>query len=386
MSNTFSVLMTNILTGGLDVLREECLLARVCPKDFRNVSAQPGSTFSVARPVAQTVGSVTPASTPPALTDNTPTEVTGTLDQWKATRFHVTSKEAAEMKDPAVFTSMQAAEAARSLAYSVNAYMFGLYKKIYGYAGTAGTNPFASTINSAADVREILNGQFCPEGNRFLVLNYAAETAALKLGQLTQAYQRGNDVTLNKGEIGQVMGMNWYRDGQVPSHTAGTITTGLINKAATAVAVGATTLVATTAASTGACALLEGDIILIAGDTQTYVLTAAATQASAASDVTLTFQPPLKVALTGSEAITVKATHRVNLAFDPAAFAMGMRPLAGSIDGAPQYGQSMVMQDPKTGIPLKLTYLPGYHSAQWEFSLLYGGVVADPRRAARLAG
>src|SRR5690606_27985853 len=114
----------------------------------------------------------------------------------------------------------------------------------------------------------------------------------------------------------------------VPTHTAGTITTGLATKAATVQALGDKTIVCTTAAATGACALKKGDIITFAGDTQTYVLTDDATQSSAASDVTLNIEPGLKKALAGGEAVTVKASHVVNLGFHRDAFALAMRPLA----------------------------------------------------------
>jgi hypothetical protein len=89
----------------------------------------------------------------------------------------------------------------------------------------------------------------------------------------------------------------------------GTITTGLVSKAATVVAVGVSSLTATTAAGTGACALKTGDFITFAGDTQVYTLTANATQAAAASDVTLSFTPGLKVAHVGGEAVSVQATN-----------------------------------------------------------------------------
>jgi hypothetical protein len=376
MANSFSVLMTNILMGGLDCLSEEMTLAAKAPKDTSNIAAKPGSTFSVARPTVQTTSSVTPAATPPAPTDVTPVEVTGTLDQWKATRFHVTEKEASEMKDPGVFTGMQAKEAARAIAKGVNAYMHGLYTKIYGYAGTAGTTPFASNIDAMVDVRRVLNRQFCPEGNRIAILDYDAEAKALKLAQFQAAYNRGNTRSLEKGELGEVMGINWYRDSQVGSHTAGTGSGYLINNGG-----GYAAGIKTVTVDTGTGTILVGDIITFAGVTGTYTVT------SALAANSVSFEPGLEGAVADDAAITLKATHVVNIVCDPAAFAVGFRPLAEQrIEGAPVLGEHMVMTHPTTGIPMRLSYYPGYHLAQWEFSLLYGGVIADPRRAARLAG
>ncbi len=99
-------------------------------------------------------------------------------------------------------------------------------------------------------------------------------------------------------------------------HTAGTITTGLTAKAATVVAIGAVSVVATTAATTGACALLAGDSILFAGDATVYQLQADATQAGPSSYVTLSIDPPLAQALAGGEAITVRDPRPSNLTLD----------------------------------------------------------------------
>jgi hypothetical protein len=146
----------------------------------------------------------------------------------------------------------------------------------------------------------------------------------------------------------------------------------------------------TTAASTGACALLAGDIINIAGHTQTYVLTANATQASAASDVTLAIEPGLQIALVGSEAITVKATHVVNLGFHRDAFAFATRPVGDMVfKGGSEILQMTDMGSngvPGTGINLTLEVSRQHHQTSWELSILYGCKTIRRELAARLAG
>ena len=191
---------------------------------------------------------------------------------------------------------------------------------------------------------------------------------------------------ITDGLLGRKLGFDWYQDQQVPTHTAGTITTGLIAKAATAVAAGLKTIVATTAASTGACALLEGDIILIAGDAQPYVLTADATEASASTDVTLNFEPGLRYALVGSEAVTVKATHVVNLAFQRGAFAFASRPLDDIGQDIGLVLASETMTDPITGLSMRLEVTRQYKQTLWALDMLYGGKCIRPELATRLAG
>ena len=386
MANTFdSSLQPRILAGALEVLREEAALAAEVSKDFNGAAGMVGETVTINKPTAQSAGNLTPAATPPALTDNTYGVTSITIDKWKRSGFHLTDREATQIITGNVVPN-QIREAARALAYQLNSDLWATYKSSYGYAGTAGTDPFATNVNPVADARKALNYQRCPDGNRVLLIGLNEEASALKLDDFKKMLNAGDANAFRRGDIGNLYGFRVRLDRQRPVHTAGTITTGLAAKAATAVAAGLKTFVATTAASTGACALLVGDVIAIAGHTTTYTLTATATQASAATDVTLAFEPGLEVALAGGEAITVKASHGVNMAFDPAGFGLVMRTPKDAIEGAPTLGQHMVMVDPVSGMPLKLSYYPGYHAAQWELSILYGAAMIDPRRVVRLAG
>jgi hypothetical protein len=216
------------------------------------------------------------------------------------------------------------------------------------------------------------------------VLSLDAEANALALPAFSNFEQTGDIAVKIEGRMGRKFGLDWYYDQGVPTHTAGTITTGLIAKAATAVAAGVKSFLATTAASTGAAALVVGDIIAIAGHTTTYVLTAAATQASAATDVSLAVEPGLERALVGSEAITVKASHVVSLGFHRDAFAFATRPLADLLfKGGNEF---MQMTDPQTGISLAIEVSRQYHQTVWELSILYGVKTIRRELAVRLAG
>ncbi len=380
MANTFTYLMTKILAGALDVLTEELTMAGLITTDFRGSAAKKGQQVSVSVPVAQAAAAISPGPNMPNVTDNAPTERLITIDQWYGSRFHVTEKEASEI-NAADFVPGQVGEAARAIARQVNGNILSKYLSIYGYAGTAGTTPFATTLDAAVDVRRVLNRQFCPDGNRHLVLGYDAEDKALKLTAVQEALKRGSDKTLNKGELGELIGLNFHRDGQIPTHTSTALSAGAatINGAHAA---GVKTV--SIAKATNTSALIIGDIVSFAGIPGTYVITANVTLAVGNTDIAI--EPGLEAAASGSEAMALKVTHVVNLAFDPGAFGLVMRTLADAIEGAPTAGQHLTMVDQKTGIPLRLSYYPGYHLTQWELSALWGASVLDPRRAARLAG
>jgi hypothetical protein len=391
MANTITSIMPKILAAALLALREQAVMPRLVNFNWSNETAKKGSTIDVPLPASQAASDVTPAAVPPTQTDHAPTTVQIVLDKWKKSNFFLTDKEMGEIDPQAAFYPMQVSEAVRSLANQVNADMFALYKDIYGYTGTAGTTPFAigsgnfpNSPTDATNLRKVLNRQLAPPDNRRAVLSLDAEANALSLPAFANFEQTGDPAVKIEGRMGRKYGLDWYYDQAAPTHTAGTITTGLIAKAATAVAAGLKTFLATTAASTGACALLVGDVIAIAGHTTTYVLTAAATQASAASDVALVFEPALERALVGSEAITVKASHVVNLGFHRDAFAFATRPVGDIVFK----GGSEILQmtDPQTGINLTMEVSRQYKQTSWELSILYGCKTIRREFAARLAG
>lgn len=383
MANVFTSIIPKIIAQGLMVLRETCVMPQLVSSNYESEAKKVGDTIDFPLPRVQVASDVTPAATPPTPSDSTITTVQLQLNKWKRTDFFLTDKQLGEI-DAGKFRGMQINEAARALANKVNADILAEYKSVYGYVGTAGTTPFATTTAAATDARKVLARQLCPKPNRKGILNADAEANALSLAAFQDADKAGTDQTKKEGEIGRKFGIDWFMEDAAPTHTAGTITTGLIAKASTAVAAGLKTFVATTAASTGACALLVGDVIAIAGHTTTYVLTAAATQASAATDVTLAFEPALERALVGSEVITVKASHVVNMAFHPDCFAFANRPVDGQMfKGGNEIGQ---ITDPLTGITLALEISRQHHQTVWEFSILYGTKCIRPEFGVRIAG
>lgn len=378
MSNTFTGLLPVLLAQGLETLREACWMPRLVNTDFSDVPAGQGDTVNVIVPTATTATDVTPGKDPVAPPDAAPTKVPITLSNWKKSGFHLTDKEAGEIAAGAK-PGLQT-EAIRALANAVNAQMLSRYIKVYGYTGTAGTTPFGgSNLADAAAARKVLNRQLAPFEDRRMVLDPEAEEKALTL--LANANLTGEGQTVVTGAIGRRLGFDWFMDHQIPLHTAGTITTGFAAKAATAVAAGLKTLVGTTAASTGAIALKTGDVINIAGHTTPYVLTADATEASAATDEAIFFEPGLEKAIVGGEAITVKASHRVNLAFQKNAFAFASRRLTSQASD-----KMLSIADPVSNLVLRVELIRQNKQDYVEYDILWGSECVRPALATRVAG
>jgi hypothetical protein len=380
MPNTLTNIMPKILARGLMALREQAIFPRLVNGDYSSEAAKKGTTIDVPIPSAVVATDVTPSNTPPAPDSSSPSVVQIPLNNWKKANFFLTDKEQAEIDRNAHFLPLQAGEAIRAIANKVNESVGAEYKGVFGYVGTAGTTPFATTVNAATDARKMLNQQLCPRDNRRAVVNYDAEANMLALAQFSDAEKVGSSQVKIEGEIGRKYGIDWNTDDAVPTHTSTPLTAG----AATvngAHAAGVKTV--SIAKATTASPLVVGDILTFAGDSQTYTVTAAVTLAVGNTNVS--FEPGLKLAKAGGEAVALKASHVANLVFHRDAFAFANRPLADSDMGL---GGTKIlsMQDPVTGISLRLEVSRQHKQTVWEFDLLWGVKLVRPEYATRLAG
>lgn len=387
-TNNLQAVIPTILAQALLQLRGFTVMPRLVNLDYGSEAREKGDTIDVPIHSAIEAQEVSPGNTAPDDAGLVPTKTQITLDQWYEAPFFMSDRDVNEAMNG--FVPGQVVEATRSIANRINTDIFGLYPGVYGLAGTPGTTPFSTAndgpgVSSATALRKQLNVQKAPLTDRRAVLDVDAAAAALELRAFQDAAWRGDSEGLIEGQIGRKLGFDFYEDQAVPTHTAGTITTGLAVKSATAHAEGVTTITATTAAATGACDLKRGDLLTFAGDSQTYALLEDVEESTAATDVTLKISPGLQVALTGGEEITVKATHTVNLGFHRDAFALAMRPLATPDSFT---GGSLIetMTDPLTGLSLRLEISRQHKRTRWAIDALWGVKLVRPELAVRLAG
>jgi len=392
MSNTFATeLMPRILAGALTVLREEMVIATKVTKDFNGAAGQLGQTVSVAVPQAMDSYNITPAATAPALVDARFLAQTVTIDTWKGSRFNLSSTDMLNYNlQNSQIVPNQIAEAARRLARDVNQAIFAKYTKIYGYTGNAAAALFGSNINNLADVDYRLNLQLCPAANRIVAIGLADRQDALKLDDVKKNPQLAGDTeAYRRASLGMLYGFDVLHDRDTPTHTAGTITVPA-NVTVNANTAKYSTTVVIACGVGAATAIKIGDVIQFGTPAGQYNLYAAQNDLtiSANSTGSLTLDRPLDAALLAATAVAFPTGYGSGvqcIAGDPAGFALVMRVPGDSLEGAPTLGPSMAMVDPQTGIPLKLTYLPGYHAAQFELSALFGTDLIDGRRLTRVA-
>jgi len=383
ISNTLTAILPKILARGLLALRSRVVMTRLVNLDYSMDAKKKGSTIDV--PIASdiTAGDVAPAAYPAAPSNLTSSTVQVVLSNWKQASFGLTDKELGQIEAQRDFIPLEMSAAFEALADAINDSVFAEYKGIYGYEGTAGTTPFGSgvEVTSATELRKLLNKQRAPRDNRRAVLDFDAEAAALALAQFSDAEKIGSSDVKISGEIGRKFGMDWFADDGVPQHTAGVPGGTPVAAAASA---GASSLGVTAGGSGGY--YNEGDVITIAGDSQSgYAVTANVTLDGSGAG-TLAISPTLKVATSGGEAITLKASHRVNLGFHRDAFALAMRSPDEALKEVYSPENSYTMADPVSGLVFRLEIIRMYKQTMWELDCLWGVKLVRAALAARLAG
>lgn len=375
-TNTLTTLITTLLAQGLMSLREMAIMPRLVNRSYENTTGVQFSTITVNKPAEITAQSVSPSNTPPDDAGTTPTSVTISLDKWYRAPFFMSDKEMKEVMEGSI--PMIASSAIRALANQVDNDILALYVQFYGYAGVAGTAPFATSLSEFLAAEKALNEQLAPMAPRFVVLDSAAVANARDLRAVQDASYRADPTAMRRNDLGSILGADWSLDQNIPTHTAGTATGATTDASGYALGIKSITL-----ASAGSGTLVIGDIFTIAGDTQTYVTTAA--DAEVSNGGTLAFEPGLKVAITTSAtAITLKASHTVNLAFHQDAIAFVTRPFDATDPTG--LGQFVSAVDPVSGLALRLEISRQHYRTSFQYDILYGTQVLRREYGARIAG
>lgn len=162
---------------------------------------------------------------------------------------------------------------------------------------------------------------------------------------------------------------------------AGSVTGAVTGAAA---AVGSTSVTLTTPAG-GAVALLAGDIVTFAGDTNQYVVQAALTVGASASGALLLNAPGLQKAISGTPAITVAGAATRNMAFQRNAIVLVTRAPALPEEGD-MADDRMVITDPRSGLSFEVAMYRQYRQVRYEISIAYGSSVIKSQHTCLLLG
>jgi hypothetical protein len=390
MANTFTGIAGKILANALPVLRQRCAMAQLVNTDYKNEAAKKGATIDIEVPQNMVAEDVVPSNVSPAAGTYAADTVSIQLNNWrKSPPFHLTDADRYLIDRTKNFLPERIKSSIKALANDINISCYSKYKGVFGYTGTAGTAPFGSSMAEIINARTILNQQLCPREDRRFVMDFTAEGSALARAELANFEQTNDQNVKIEGEIGRKYGFNWFSDDHVPLHVSTPLTAGAATaNGAQSVGAGSTnngrTGTVSIAKATNAAPLVQGDIISFAGSTQTYTVLANVTLA--VGNTTVAIAPALQTALAGGEVMTLRASHRVNLAFNKYAFALAMRPLEITQDDLDAGRKIMTMQDPVSKLVLRLEMITQYKQVMWEFDALWGVECVMPQLACRVAG
>jgi hypothetical protein len=368
--NTTTNIIPQLLAQGLLAMRQNAILPRLVNRAYDDKAGEIGSSIDVPLPSAITAQAVSPGATPPSTADIAPSKVTLSLDKWYEAPFYLTDKEMLEVMRGTI--PMQASEAIKSLTNQVESDIFTSFKtNVYGYAGTAGTTPFATDLAAWTAARTVMSKQLAPMGEKRVVLGPDAVGNALLLRAFQDNGFGGGAEALAAGQFARKLGAAWFEDQNVPTHNSNEASGWLVNQVGHAV--GNTTVTI----DTGTGNPTAGDIFTVAGDTQTYVVK------SYAANV-ITYGPAAKTAFADNAALTFKADHVLNIAFHPECIALATRPFAGMDPMG--IGRYLSAVDPVSGLALRLEVTREHKRTRFAYDILYGVGCPRPEFGVRIAG
>lgn len=372
-----NVLQT-VVSMGLRALRERVVLATIVNRDYEKeiTGAKRNATVNISVPAAIAARDVVPDVVPPSLSAVTPTSIPITLSQWKEAPFAMDDKGLVQIERNII--PQQMSEAIKTIANTIDAYLWTFTTGFYGFAGAPGVTPFATDLAEYLDARQQGEAQLMDSDPRYVILDTLAEANALGTNAVQNASWRGgNGENFREGVIGRVLGANWAASQNVPRHLAGTWTNAGTTTGTNAAGQGVVNLTG------GTGSILVGNIVTFAGDTQTYVVTAAT---GTAPTTQITVAPNLVTAKSSSEVVTVKASHRMNVLIHRDAIGFAMAPLVDDVRIEGIAVAQAVAVDEKSGLSLRLEITRQHRQYQWSFDALYGAALVRREFGVRIAG
>ncbi len=332
----------------LAILEKSLGMAGRVYRGYDKSPQQPGSVIQIRKP-----STFVATDAPATATDLTPTSVSVTLNKWREVKFALTDKELNFAGERIIEDHIR--PAAVALADDIDLNLVGLWKDIPYYNDITLSSVGVSNLT---DARKTLFNNRVPLDDLHFMIDGNLEAGFLGLTAFSQQQGAGDQgvSTQQRGTLGQKFGFEVFSNQNVPSATSATVAdlVGAINNGA-GYAIGTSTI--SLKSLSISAALKAGDILVITGDTQQYVLTADFTADGSGIIAAATIAPPLAAAVVDSQVVTVVlsggsgTTKTQNLAFHRNAFCLAMAPLSTLGNQLGARIESVV--DPITGLALR---------------------------------
>lgn len=382
MANTLTGLIPTIYKSLDIVLRE---LTGFTPAVMFDASGeQAAKDQTIAWPVVpvNSAGDITPATTGPTPTDKTIAPLTMTINKSRSTVFGWNGEEQKSLGG--LYNQIlvdQFAQAMRTLVNEVETDLAALYVNASRAYGTAGTAPFGSTLDEAAQLLKILLDNSAPTSDLQLVINTTAGAKLRTLAQLTKANEAGGDDLLRRGVLLDLFGFKIRESAQVANHTKGAGSGYLVDLTA-GYAVGSTTI----HLDTGTGQVKGGDILTnstTGRDTNKYVVKTG--HATGGEQDYVLANPGLRVAWVNNDPVAIGNSYAANLAFARSAIALMTRTPAMP-EGGDAADDVTVISDEQTGLSFQVAMYRQYRQVAFEIGLAWGVKAVKSESMAILLG
>lgn len=306
-----------------------------------------------------------------------------TISKARSVPFGITGEDTKALQNGGTYQRInrdRISQALRTLTNEVETDLSALHVNASRAYGTAAGTPFgtAGDLSDFAESLRILDDNGAPASDRHMVLGSASVSRIRgKQSVLFKVNEAGSDTLLRTGAIGEVEGFNIHNSAQTKTNvTVGTVTATVD---ATGYALGTTSLTLTAAA----VALLAGDIITFAGDTNQYVVK---TALNGTGGVLVIQEPGLKVAMSAAtKAITVVAATTRNMFFQRSAIQLATRAPAMP-EGGDMADDVMLITDPVSGLTYEFCIYRQKRQVRYEVNLAWGVAAIAPRHIGLLIG
>lgn len=313
--------------------------------------------------------SATPSMTIPEGDDQTVDNKTMTLSNIANVQIPWTGEDMKHVNNGSGFETIygdQIAQALRGITNVIEAHVATIaYQGASRAVGTAGTTPFGSAHGIVNEARQVLfdNGMPVNDGALSLVMNSNAGVNFRNLSNLYKVNEAGDQSLLRQGVLTDISNVMMRESGQVQAHTKGAGTGYLMNGAE---AVDQTTL-SLDSGTVNTTGIKAGDVVTFAADSANkYVVNSGITATSGNIEIG---GPGLRVAIADNNAMTIGNSYTGNVMLHRSAVELAMRPLQSSIADAAE--DTMVVQDPHSGLVFQIKVFGGYYKAMIDITCLY---------------
>lgn len=386
MANTLTDLAADIYKAA-DVVGRE--LVGFIPASTINANGSErvakGDTVRASFTRTASAADVSESMTIPEGTDQTVDNKTLTISNARAVQIPYTGEDVRHLNNGIGFETVygdQITQAMRTLVGEIEEDLAqAAYQGASRATGTAGTTPFASTLEDGAQILKILEDNGMPsDGQVSLVLGTTAGVNLRKLTQLTKVNEAGDSSLLRQGILGDIFGMNVRQSAKVQSHVKGA-GTGYDVDLTAGYSIGDTTihLDGGTVNTTG---IKSGDVITFAGDSNLYVVNTGTTEVEA--DIVIG-SPGLQAALADAVEATIGNSYTANVAFHRAALELAMRAPAVP-EGGDAAEDALTVVDPHSGLVFEIRMYKGYRKSMIEVAASWGVKAWKPDFIATLLG